>query len=120
MERRGVLTPEIEKLGEGFFGKRLTLRELRLMPYIDYCAKNNQGIDPNRVDQEEREILSEWKKLGIIEFSSSPMNGYVALRKEFFDLISEILWLAYIEKIEPNACDSCGVHTEVGCRGCHK
>ena len=99
-ENRGVITPEIEKLGETFLGKKLTQQELRLLPYIDYISKNLQGIDPFRINQEEREILSAWKKKGYIKYSSSTTEGYFSIRRDFYDFTNSVLWLAYVDRYE--------------------
>jgi hypothetical protein len=97
-ENRGALTPEIEALGESFLGKKLTLRELRLIPYLDHCAKN-WGFDPARINQEERSIISEWKKRGFIHVSSSPSSGGVSIRRDFYDFMNEVLWLSYVDTL---------------------
>jgi hypothetical protein len=98
--KRGSLTPEIEALGETFLGRKLTLCELRLLPYMDYLSKNFMGVDPRRINQEEREILSGWKKLGFIDYSSSPFNGYFSLRRDFYDFMNNVLWLAYVDNLD--------------------
>jgi hypothetical protein len=98
-ENRGALTPEIESLGETFLGKKMTQQELRLLPYLDYCSKNN-GIQPNRINQEEREILSGWRKKGFLDYSSSPTSGYLSLRRDFYDFMNNVLWLAYVDTLE--------------------
>jgi hypothetical protein len=98
-ENRGEFTPEIEALGKPFLGKELTLRELRLIPYLDYCAKN-RVFDPARISQEERDIISEWKKRGFIYVSSSPSNGGVSIRRDFYDFMNEVLWLGYVDTLK--------------------
>jgi len=97
-ENRGALTTEIEAMGEQFFGKKLTKQELRLLPYIDYLSKNCKGIDPACVNDKERDILSEWKHKGFIDYSSSPSNGYVSIRRDFYDFMNNVLWIAYVDK----------------------
>jgi len=98
-ENRGKLTPEIESLGEAFLGKKLIKDELGLLPYIDYCSKNFGGIDPKRINQDERNILSDWKKRGFLDYSSSPSNGYVTIRRDFYDFMNNVLWLSYVDSM---------------------
>lgn len=72
-------------------GRNITQTELRLYPYIHVCATNARKIDPNKVNQEEREIMRLWKDAGHFEGGMSGMN----MTKEFFDFINEMLWMAY-------------------------
>ena len=92
MAKRGQLTPEIEKLSQKLLGYPVGLIELRLMPYIQYLMMNEQVIAPARVNAEEREILSKWRAAGHIEGGASGL----AITKEFWDIINEILWLGYV------------------------
>jgi hypothetical protein len=97
-ENRGALTPEIEALGKSFLGKELTLRELRLIPYLDYCTKNRE-FDSARINQEERGIISEWKKRRFIDVSSPPYRQ-VYISRDFYDFMNEVLWLAYVDVLQ--------------------
>jgi len=90
---RGQLTDEIKEkakklLGDGNF----TVRKLRLMPYLYTSMIDFQKIDYNKINQEERKILSEWKDKGFI---AGGAGGFM-VTKEFFDAIHEILWLGYV------------------------
>lgn len=90
---RGKVTTEIqelarEQLGLSDFGKT----ELRLMPYIQYVMMNEQRIDPNRINADERKVLAQWREDGFIEGGASGL----AITKEFWDAMSEILWLGYV------------------------
>jgi hypothetical protein len=98
-ENRGSLTPEIEELGKSFLGKKLTLQKLRIIPYLDYCAKNWR-LDPSRINQDEMRIIFEWKKRKFIDVSSSPSNGHVSIHRDFYDFMNEILWLSYVDTLE--------------------
>ena len=99
-KNRGNLTLEMESMGETFFGKKLTQEELRLLPYIDYLCKNFGGIDPSKINEDERVIFSAWKKRGFIDYSSSPTNGYCCIRQDFFEFMNKILWLAYVDQLD--------------------
>ncbi|MFT5483314.1 MAG: hypothetical protein ACI9GW_001971 [Halieaceae bacterium] len=90
---RGVLTRVVQDVAMVQLGREITPRELRLMPYIQYCMMNNQRIDPNRVNSEERDILQSWRQLGYIEGGA----GGLSITKEFWDQINQILWQAYVD-----------------------
>ena len=64
---RGKLTPEIKAKSEELLGYAITQRELRLMPYIQHVMMNDQRLDLNRINSEEREIVSNWRKHGFLE-----------------------------------------------------
>jgi hypothetical protein len=90
---RGQLTNKVQDIAEKVLGRPLSgMVELRLLPYLDYLMKNEQKIDPRKINEEERHILSELKEQGHIA------GGAVGLQmtKEFYDAIQEILWQAYV------------------------
>lgn len=90
---RGALTAEIVAKAKELLGvDGFTVRELRLMPYVQYVMMNDQRIEPRRVNEEERQILSRWRERGWITGGASPMT----VRKDFWDAMSEILWLGYV------------------------
>jgi len=90
---RGAVTPEIKQLAKQLLGiEDLTTRELRLMPYIQYTMMNEQRLEIQRINPEERKILSKWRANGWIEDDASEMS----ISKQFWDAINQILWLAYV------------------------
>jgi len=89
---RGVLTDEIKKKSKDMVGYEISQRELRLLPYIQYVMTNEQRIDPNRINQEEREILSKWRKKGFIEGGASGLS----ITKKFWDFVCEAVFLGYV------------------------
>lgn len=89
---RGQLNNEIQKAAKKFLSREITVRELRLYPYLDYVMKNEQKIEPNHVNQEERDILQVLKQEGHIE---GGMTG-LSMTKEFYNYINEVLWLGYV------------------------
>lgn len=89
---RGMLNDKIQAVAQADFGRDITQRELRLMPYVQHVMLNNQRIDPNRVNEEEREILSEWRKTGWIEGGAGGMR----ITKDFWNTICEILFYGYV------------------------
>ena len=88
---RGMLTDEIkDKYG-------ITLKELRLIPYLQYLLVNHMPVDPNKIDEEERNILSKWQNEGKITFSCSEA---VTTTKEFWDWMNEVMWDSYVPHME--------------------
>lgn len=93
---RGQLTDRIKEKSKELMGYEISMRELRLMPYVQYCLLNSENINPRKVNQEEREILSRWRKAGYIEGGASGFG----VTKEFWDIMSEILFLGYVDLFE--------------------
>lgn len=93
MGSRGVLTDEIVETARTLLSIELTQEELRLMPYIQYLMTNEQKIDPRRINESEREILSRWKKKGWIEGGASGLS----ISKDFWEAINALLWLGYVD-----------------------
>ena len=97
-QQRGQLTERIIEKSKELLGYEITVRELRLMPYIQYQMVNSQKIDPNQVNSEEREIISKWREKGYIDGGASGL----AISKEFWDIINEIIFLGYVDLFESN------------------
>lgn len=72
--------------------RNFTQDELRLMAYVQYVMVNDQKLDPRKINQKERKILARWRERGWIEGGASGL----AMTKEFWDAMSEILWLGYV------------------------
>lgn len=62
MQKRGQLTDRIKEKSLELLGYEITQKELRLIPYLQYQMVNEQKIDPRKIDEEEREILSKWRE----------------------------------------------------------
>lgn len=71
MAKRGQLTEAIKLKAMELLGVEITQREIRLMPYVQYCAVNDGFIDHIRTNSAEREILSRWELLGFGGFTGS-------------------------------------------------
>lgn len=89
---RGMLTTDVDKIAKIFLERSITKTELRLIPYIQYVMCNERKINPVHINQEEREILSQWKKEGHIEGGASGL----AVTKHFWDFMCEVLFVAYV------------------------
>ena len=89
---RGTLTKRIQSRALVTLGREITIKELRLYPYIQFVMMNEQRLDINRINAEEREILSNLRKLGFITGGASEME----VTKTFWDYINEVLYYAYV------------------------
>lgn len=90
---RGMLTDRIKQKSKELLGYEITQKELRFMPYILYQMMNEQKIDPNKINEEERNILSKWRKAGYIDGGASGLG----ITKQFWDIINEIVFLGYVD-----------------------
>lgn len=93
MAQRGQMTQAINDKAFELLGTYITQGELRLMPYVQYCVLNDQNIDPKRINQTEREMLSKWRERGWIEGGAADL----AISKAFYDAICQLLWLGYVD-----------------------
>jgi hypothetical protein len=71
---RGELTDRVQEKAVEMFGREITLRELRLMPYIQHTMMNNQRIEPAKLNGEERDVLQQWREAGHIEGGASGLR----------------------------------------------
>lgn len=107
---RGQLTDEIQGLAKGFLGREITTTELRLYPYLDYLMKNEQRIDPQRCNQADKDVLSVLRQEGHIEGGASGL----AMTKEFYDYINQVLWYGYVVGAYNPVADALGISSGTG------
>ena len=88
------MTDELAKKGESILGHPMTATELRLIPYVHYCAVNQQSIDRSRTNQEEHEILRGWTDRGLCR--CFPFNVEVAPSNNFWQFMCDVLFDAYV------------------------
>lgn len=88
---RGALTEEVQEVAKEKLGREISLRELRLMPYIWDCLMNNKNVNSLHVNQEERELMTVWKKAGWIFDPASELQ----VSSDFYDAISAICKVGY-------------------------
>lgn len=101
MAKRGQLTDSIKAKSKVLLGYEISQRELRLMAYVQSTMVNDQVIDPRKINDDERTILSEWRQKGYIEGGA----GGMSISKDFWDAIHQIMWLGYVafaDEPEPN------------------
>jgi len=89
---RGVLTDAIKDKYH-----TLTLKKLRLLPYLQYLIMNSMPVDPAKIDSEERAILSDWRDKGYISYS---MTEPCACTRKFWNMMNDILFHTYVLELE--------------------
>lgn len=62
------------------------------MPYLQYLVVNGKNIDPTCINEDEREAIAAWRSCGYISGGAVDL----AISKYFWDVISELIWVAYI------------------------
>ena len=92
MANRGELTPSAKAKMEKFLGRDATGTELRLYPYLQYVMMNHQSIDPQKINKDERQILSTLRSEGHIEGGASGM----AITRQFWDFMCDVLFDTYV------------------------
>ena len=88
---RGKLTDEVKALSKELFGYEITVRELRLLPYILNCLVDNSNIDPAHINAEERKWFAKWRKE---ERMFTPSTA-LTVSPDFYDTICKILKVGY-------------------------
>jgi len=90
---RGQLTSRIKKRSKELLGYEISQTELRLMAYIQFVMCNEQKINIASVNQEDRKIMSKWRKARHIEGGASQMG----ITRHFWDILCEIIFLGYVD-----------------------
>lgn len=93
-KQRGFLDESRAKKYEAFLGHELTREELRLVPYLQYCAVNHQQTDRARMSAEERKIMREWKERGFLE-----IYPCVIPTREFWEFMCDALFDFYTHEL---------------------
>ncbi len=89
---RGIITDKIQKIAKKHLKREITQIELRFLPYIQFVMMNEQALEIPKIKPEEKEILKKWREEGFIEGGASGL----AITKEFWDFMNEILWEGYV------------------------
>lgn len=105
MERqgRGAVTPQIKELSKKLLGYEIGVRELRLMPYVQYCLMDSERV--SRINEEESEILVKWYDSGFITQGMTDSGRVMIGEKlkvthEFWTSMNEILYFSYADCLE--------------------
>lgn len=102
LPRRGMLENVNTAYYKEVTGRDLTVRELRLLPFIQHCFINKKLISPDNLNEEEFKILKEMNKNGLIEFGRSKGNigwYFVVIGSNFWNVIVNILYDSYVAKV---------------------
>jgi len=92
MVGRGNLTEKIQSIAKEAIGREISVKELRLMAYVQYVAMNERAIDKRKINEEEEDILIDWTSQGWISHIDEKME----VSKKFWDLISDCVYEAYV------------------------
>lgn len=94
MALRGQLTPTVQAAALRLLGREISRTELRLIPYVQYTIINGETLDGRKVNDEERHVLQDWVSRGYLP---GPLVATLRCERYFWDVMSELLWLAYAD-----------------------
>lgn len=92
-QKRGMLTQRIKEKSMELLGYEISQKELRLMVYLNYVMTNNQKLDYSKIDGHEDKIIQKWTKFKLVGGTIEKLT----VTKYFWDIISEIVWLGYVD-----------------------
>lgn len=92
---RGMLTDEVKALSKELFGYEITVKEFRLLPYIQYCIMNGESIACNKSNADEWAILMKWQEEGRLDSPSSNLK----VSSNFYDIMCKILKIGYCSDV---------------------
>ena len=92
---RGSLTEKVNVIAEKRIARKLSLGELRLIPYVQYVLVNEQRLDRGRIrGDEERAIIQQWNEekfmLGKVG------SDRITVTKKFWNFMCEVLFETYV------------------------
>lgn len=89
---RGVVKKELLDIIAATHGREVTLKEIRLMPYLLLQMMDHAGVSNAHIDSEEREILD-----GLLSRDEVYAVGErVFVNWNYYQLINRCIWDAYI------------------------
>ena len=89
---RGILTDEIVALAQKNGFEEFNTMHLRILPYLQYCCVNHQKINPSSISSEERKVISEWRKNGLIDGGASEP---ISMSQRMWDFTCSLMWISY-------------------------
>jgi len=96
---RGCLSKAVQEVAQKFWGRDITVRELRLIPYLHCTMCNEQRIDSRRLSFEEINLVMEWESAGYISYKCDG-SDHMTVTKEFWDFMCDVMWLSYVLQVE--------------------
>lgn len=90
---RGTLTDKVKEVSIKKLGYEISLSELRLMPYYQFCLMNGGRLARDKVNSNDREALLIWHEKGFIE--DDGISDTPHMTKKFYRAMCEILMVAY-------------------------
>lgn len=90
---RGQITEEVQEKAKEFLHREISLKELRLYPYIDYCLKNFHTLDSNKINSDESDILAQLVSEGHVTWGAD----LIYAERPFYDFLQDILYITYVE-----------------------
>ncbi len=93
---QGMITPTIEKLSMEFLEHKLGVHQLRFIRYLHTVMANEQKFDEEQMSPIYRAIFAQWIDQDYVSGSVYDFDG-LTIQKPFWDFISEIVWLAYVD-----------------------
>lgn len=92
-QKRGQLTNRIKEKSKELLGYEISVKELRLMVYVQYVLTNEQILRRNCISVEEIEILEQWLDAGYLV----TLIPKLKITKKFWDIICELIYLGYVD-----------------------
>ncbi len=102
LPRRGMLESVNATYYKESTGRDLTVRELRLLPFIQNCFMNKKLIRADHINEEEQQILKEMSGTGLIQFGREKGNVgwyFIEISESFWNVIVAILYDGYVAKV---------------------
>lgn len=91
---RGMLCESVIDKSKMFLRRKISQKELRLYPYLDYVWKNGGKIDLSKINDEEMDIIDMIIDKGHMMFFEH--NDKIYPTREFYDYVQSILADTYV------------------------
>ena len=104
LPRRGMLENVNTAYYKEVTGRDLTVRELRLLPFIQNCFMNKKLIRADHINEEEQQILKEMDCAGLIQFGREKGNVgwyFIEINESLWNVVVNILYDGYVAKVNP-------------------
>lgn len=94
---RGALTDGVKVLSKELMGYEITVTELRLMPYVQYCLLDDENLKLRHISVKDDGILADWIEKDYIKHPFGSFEGEkFSVSPEFYDIMCKILKLGYV------------------------